>query len=257
MKVKLKLIFLFSVLFISAALLAQSQVELAFDKASLQYKSKEFNKALANFLSIENEGIANADLFYNIGNCFLRTNEIGKSVLYYKKALKVDSNHKQSRRNLQYVLTLTKDKQNSSDDSVIRSFWKKIFDSLSLNFLATAILLIFVIIIIVICSIILYYQESEKTIPLFIVTILSVIFVLLLMITVVKYQEYTNEQEAVLIAKSVIGYSGPSTDFTRVFTIHEGISFAVEKEQDGWSLIKLSNGLGGWIKSKTFKKVSI
>ncbi|HHE38945.1 MAG TPA: SH3 domain-containing protein, partial [Candidatus Cloacimonetes bacterium] len=63
--------------------------------------------------------------------------------------------------------------------------------------------------------------------------------------------------EAVLISQSAVGFSGPSNEFTRVFTIHEGMIFDIEKEENNWSLIKLTNGLGGWIESKNLEKIKI
>ena len=244
-------------LILSVGLFANSRIDNLFQEALTDFESRDYKNALEKFRSIENEGMINADLCYNIGNCYFRLNEIGKSILYFKKALKVKSNHEPARRNLNYVLSLTKDKQESGSEDVIRSFWKKLFDSFSINLLAVIIITIFSLIILLICLTILFYREREKTVPLFITTILIFFLFIFLILSFLKWKDYYSENEGILLALSAIGYSGPSDDFTRVFTIHEGMTFEIERQENEWCLIKLPNGLGGWIKTETFERIKL
>jgi len=241
----------------AVSIFAMNQIDTIHEEAINAYQDKDYQTALEKFSLIENEGIVNSDLYYNIGNCYFRLNEIGRAILYYKKALKVRSDHQAARRNLEYALTFTKDKQNSENESVIRSYWLRAFDSISINLLAIILLLIFALIIILICLIIIRFRNRERTVPIFITTILIIFFSAFLIISVLKWQEFHKDDEAVLLSTSAIGYSGPGEDFTRVFTIHEGMIFTIERSEENWSLIKLENGLGGWIKKDTFVRIEL
>jgi len=252
---KIMLLTLFWTICIS--IFAVSQTGLTFREAIESYNNKDYHNALTKFSMIENEGIINADLYYNIGNCYFRINEVGRAILYFKKALKVRSDHKAARRNLEYAFTFTKDKQESENENVIRSFWLKAFDSISINLLAIITLLIFIIIIMLICLMIIHYRNREKTVPIFLTTIFIFLFTAFLIISILKWQEFHKTDEAVLLSTSAIGYSGPSEDFTRVFTIHEGMVLTIERIEGDWSLIKLENGLGGWIISDTYIKIEL
>ncbi|MCK5051234.1 MAG: hypothetical protein KAS53_05830 [Candidatus Cloacimonetes bacterium] len=252
-----KTISILILVFIAASIFAVSQIDTIHKEAINSYNDKDYQTALEKFSLIENEGIINSDLYYNIGNCYFRINEIGRSILYFKKALKVRSNHQAARRNLDYALTFTKDKQNSESESVIRSFWLKAFDSLSINLLAIITLAIFIIIIIFINFMIIHYKNREKTVPLFITTIFVFLFSVFLIISILKWQEFHSDDEGVLLSTSAIGYSGPGEDFTRVFTIHEGMIFTIDRSEENWSLIKLENGLGGWISKDTFVRIEL
>ena len=236
---------------------AVNQVEMIHKEAINAYQDKDYQTALEKFSLIENEGTINADIYYNIGNCYFRINEIGRAILYFKKALKVESDHQAARRNLEYALTFTKDKQDSESESVIRSFWLKAFDSISINLLAIILFLIFAFIIILISVIIIHFKNREKTVPIFVTTILIIFFSVFLIISILKWQEFHKDDEAVLLSTSAIGYSGPGEDFTRVFTIHEGMIFTIERSEENWSLIKLENGLGGWINKDTFVRIEL
>ncbi|MBC8385788.1 MAG: tetratricopeptide repeat protein [Candidatus Cloacimonetes bacterium] len=251
----MKKIILILIILISFTLFAESQANEVFQSAIKSYEEKEFEAALEQFLKIENENIISADLFYNIGNCYFRLNKLGKSILYYKKALKVNSNFKPAQRNLKFTLTLTKDKQTSDEEDIIQSFWDKTFNFFSLNFLAIIALLFFILIIIFINITIFNYRHREKTVPIFFISIFSVFLILFLTFGFIKWKSYHYSSEAVLISQSAIGFSGPSEEFTRVFTIHEGMTFEVEREENNWSLIKLQNGLGGWIKKEDFELI--
>lgn len=253
----MKKYYLILLIIIAVTSLTASQIDTMHQKAIAAYNNKDYQSALENFSLIENEGIVNADLFYNIGNCYFRLNEIGRSILYFKKALKVRSDHQAARRNLDHALTFTQDKQNADDNSIIRSFWLKAFDSFSLNFLASITLFLFFIIIILISFMIIHYRNREKTVPIFLTTIFLILFIILLIISILKWQVFHNNDEGVLLSKSAIGFSGPGKDFTRVFTIHEGMIFTIERSEANWSLIKLENGLGGWINKDTFVRIQL
>ena len=252
-----KIIFTFLLTILAVSIFTVNQIDAIHQEATNAYNDKDYQTALEKFSLIENEGIINADLYYNIGNCYFRINEIGRAILYFKKALKVRSDHTAARRNLDYALTFTKDKQNTESESVIRSFWLKAFDSLSINLLAIITLALFMIIIVFISFMIIHYNNREKTVPLFMTTIFIFLFSVFLIISILKWQEFHSDDEGVLLSTSAIGYSGPGEDFTRVFTIHEGMIFEIEKQENDWSLIKLPNGLGGWILTETFEKITL
>ena len=253
---KKQIIILLLIFIYGNILVSISQVEEVFSRGIEAFEEKEYSKALEYFLIIENEGISTPDLYYNIGNCYFRINEIGKSILYFKKALRINSNHKPSFRNLKYVLTFTKDKQSEKESDIIAVAWDRIINTFSLNVSAVLTLFLFCLIIIFINLTILKYRNREKTVPLFIISVLSFIFIIFFLISFLKWTDSHKNVEAVLISSTAIGYSGPDEEFTRVFTIHEGMIFKVEKNEENWSLIKLPNGLGGWIKTAHFELVS-
>ena len=252
-----KLVLILLIIAFSLLLSGESKIDEVFQNALNEYETKNYENALRDFLSVENEGLINADIFYNIGNCYFRLHQIGRSILYYKKALKIESNHASARKNLEFALTLTKDKQEIGSEDIIRSFWEKLFDSLSINLLAIIAIMIFGLIILLTCFMIVYYRNRERTFPIFITTVLIFFLLVFLLLSFLKWRAYHFQNEGVILTPSAIGYSGPSEDFTRVFTIHEGMIFEIEREEDNWSLIKLPNGLGGWVHKEDFKLIKL
>jgi hypothetical protein len=49
--------------------------------------------------------------------------------------------------------------------------------------------------------------------------------------------------------------AGPDSGDTVLFKLHEGAIIQQERTEDGWSLIRISGGKRGWVKSADIEKV--
>jgi len=72
-----------------------------------------------------------------------------------------------------------------------------------------------------------------------------------------RYYHYTHNNEAVISSSKVNAYSGPGENFTKLFTIHEGLIIKINKIDNAWTLVSLSNGFSGWVRTSTYKVVSL
>ncbi len=253
----MKRLFIIAILFTITALSAIALSDNAlFIRANDLYAEKEFDKALDNYNELIERGVKNANLYYNIGNCHFRKNRLGPAILNFKRALRIDSSHKQANNNLKFALSLTKDKQEDASDGFIGSIWARLFSFFNINRASMLSLILFLSIIGMIIFILLKFRNREKSVPVFILTILIFIFTLSFIITVSRINSYNSHKPAVLMSDSAIGHSGPGEDFSRVFTIHEGMNLTLEEFQNDWALVKLPNGLGGWIPNDTYLKVN-
>ncbi|MBL7149136.1 MAG: hypothetical protein ISS80_03595, partial [Candidatus Cloacimonetes bacterium] len=61
-----KLVLILLIIAFGLLLSGESKIEEVFQNALHEYETKNYENALRDFLSIENEGLVNADLFYNI-----------------------------------------------------------------------------------------------------------------------------------------------------------------------------------------------
>ena len=229
----------FSLIFIcfSCLLFAQNSAS----KASEYYTQKKYQAALQEYFNLPE----NADTYYNIGNCYYKLGEYGKSILYYHRALRLNPNSWQITKNLQIVEKSLLDKP--VELTKMERLWEQINRKLSLN--ALAVLILVLLFTVCVFWIVAVYKPRAKYL-----SFLSLMLCLALgYFAFHKYE--AMKSEAVLIADEVTGYSGPAEDFKTVFTIHEGNFFTV-LEQDGlWSKIKLKQGFVAWIKSENLEKI--
>ncbi|MBQ1606248.1 MAG: tetratricopeptide repeat protein, partial [Bacteroidales bacterium] len=81
------------------ALLA-SDVETLTDSAQSYFMQTRYADALMLYDSVSNMGYSSSDLYYNMGNCCYRLNEIPYAVYYYEKALMLDPSNEDAEFNL-------------------------------------------------------------------------------------------------------------------------------------------------------------
>lgn len=237
------LLFIFLVLF--SQIFANS-----IDDAITLYTGGDYEKALEIFLTYEDNN--NPDLLYNIGNSYFKLNQLGKSILYYKRALKNDPNHTLAKNNLEKTLEIIPDKIEKQKTPGTKVFFEKIYYLFSLN--SIAIIILFMVSLSVLLLIIIILKE-KKSIPIFFLFLLLFFISIFSLLGYIRYQELISENKAVLIKSEAIAYSGPSAEFVQVFTIHEGHIFTIEKNEGDWSQIKLLNGLSGWIKTNLLEYI--
>jgi uncharacterized protein YgiM (DUF1202 family) len=49
--------------------------------------------------------------------------------------------------------------------------------------------------------------------------------------------------------------SGPDKGQTEVFTAHEGTKVRLVRQEGEWILVRLANGLGGWIQTEAVARI--
>lgn len=226
-------------------------------KAVKAYQDKEYQTALSDFIRIEKQGVIDANLFYNMGNCYFRLEQLGMSILYYKKALKVNPTHSLAKKNLDFAFTLTRDKIESSDSGALEKILKNLYHSFSLNTLALISIILFALLVLLLIIMQTLYRFKDKSLPVFFIFLIIIFLAATVIITSMKYSAYHKNSDAVIIALTAVGFSGPGAEYTRVFTIHEGMTCNIEDKNENWVLIKLPNGIGGWIESNLLKRVSL
>lgn len=220
------------------------------EKAVTLYTNGDYQSALDIFLQFEKTN--NPDILYNIGNCYFKLNDIGNAVLYYSRTLKFNPNHLLAKSNLDKALELTIDKVEQENISGTAKFVFKLFYFLPINTIAITILLFFVLIV-AIALFTIFSKNLQRAIPTFFIFCLSVMIFLFAALAYFRYNSVKSEENAVLIERQTIAYSGPSEEFVQVFSIHQGHIFKILKHENQWVQIKLKNGLTGWVKQSLIK----
>ena len=86
-----------------------SQNEQTFEQANDLYNSGYYKEAIDRYDSILEADQHSAELYFNLANCYYKLNEIGPSIFYYEKALKLAPNDSDILNNLGYAQKMTID----------------------------------------------------------------------------------------------------------------------------------------------------
>lgn len=230
-----------------------------FFKANQYYFKGEFDKALENYELIINRFdfkslfVSNkcGEVFYNMGNCFYRLGQTGRSILNYERAkmfLPRDAD-------LNYNMSLVKDKV--VDDVVIKEniisgifFWVKSFTVKEIFFVFS-----FVNFFLFLFFGIRLFYKSEWTfygLVFFLILWLICAGSLCLKICQIKYDD-----RVVIIDKEVDVLAGPDYKETLLFKLHEGTIAMFERKEYGFVLIRIQDNKRGWVPLTSTKNISL
>jgi tetratricopeptide (TPR) repeat protein len=88
-----------------------------------KYKAGQYAEAIDRFEAIARSGVVNAQLYYNLGNAYLKNNELGPAILWYERSAALGSRDPDLQFNLGYARSLTKDEAEEQASPLVRIFF--------------------------------------------------------------------------------------------------------------------------------------
>jgi len=89
------------------------------------YQAGDYQTAAKKFQAVAASGVKNSDLFYNLGNAYLKSGDLGRAVLWYERAGRLSPNDPDLKFNLAHARTRLKDKADASFSPMdILFFWQ-------------------------------------------------------------------------------------------------------------------------------------
>jgi len=207
------------------------------------YNNGDYPSAIAAFAAISDSGIKNGKLFYNLGNAFMKNNDIGRAVLWYERALKFMPDDPDLRFNIDYAYSLLKDEKGAHPSPVLKVlfFWKHWLSPFSILWVAMVLnlLLWFVL------ALRIFIKKRISRMSIALIMLLTLVFT---MTAFFNYYESEQIKQGVILAKKVPVKSGLAGDSTELFFLHAGTRVRIQQEKQGYYKIFYSKGKIGWLR---------
>lgn len=218
-------------------------------EADSAYASGHFQEAIQGYETLLKQGVS-ADLYYNLGNAYYRTDDITHAVLNYERALLLSPGDKDIRHNLQMARSKTIDKITPESEFFFMTWWRSLVNlmsvdvwaQLALGFLALAILFA------------LAYLFSERIwlrkVGFFGATFLLFLFVVSNVFGSFQKRELQHRRGAIVVGAAVNVKSTPAQQGTDLFILHEGTRVTItDNQMKHWKQIRVDDGKEGWIEA--------
>jgi len=216
----------------------------------------DYGTKLREYQQMERQGIINADLFYNIAVCHYRLGKSGLASRYLLMALNIDSDHKLSQENLEYIIDKSRDKALYPETAYLVKVFLNIYNFLNINRLSLITLILLLLLALCLHWFFHYPPDREKGLPILLLIICGFIFIATSALLMSKYKRMLNPQKGVVIVAETDALDGAGNEYNRLFSIHEALIVKIEQERPGWLLISLPNGIGGWVPAANIAIVS-
>ena len=80
-----------------------------FEEGNSLYQQGSYEEAIEKYSSVLADGFESADLYYNLGNSYFKIGDLGRSVLFYERALRIGGSDPDVIANLELVRSLAAD----------------------------------------------------------------------------------------------------------------------------------------------------
>ncbi len=219
------------------------------------YQEGNYDEAVSQFTKNVQSGINNGKLFYNLGNAYLKQENLGRAVLWYERAHRLMPRDPDLRFNLEYARGLVKDQVEEKTSPLIKSlfFWNYILSFSEIILLSIGFSISFWLMTFFRCI----YSKKLKSF------FLNIIYYSLLNISAVliltgfyNYYDFIHVKQAVILPEKISIRSGLSDDSTELFTLHAGSKVKIQSEKNNYVKIYFSNGKLGWIKRSAIEIIN-
>jgi tetratricopeptide repeat protein len=236
--------------FFSAQLSAQtkSDVDNLYQKGNYVQAVKGYEKLLKQGES--------AALYYNLGNCYYRLDNIPHAVLSYERAQRLAPSDEDIRFNLQLAQSKTIDNLTPESEMIFVTWYKALVNLFSIDswaYLSLVCLFISIVALVVylFVDIEILRKLSKIVLPLF--------FFFFLINTFFAIQQVyllDSETHGIIMSPSAVVRKMPDQKSADSFILHEGSKVRIiDNSMSQWTEIKLSDGRQGWIKADNVEAI--
>lgn len=212
---------------------------------------KLYEKAILNYEKIINDGrIKNSKLYYNLGNSYFLKDDIGRAILNYRRADKLDKADTNIQKNLAFARSRRIDKVDVKTEKRILQtlfFWHYDF-SIKMKFLITCISFA------IVCISGTLMLWRGKSAPLVTMAVICGLFTACFLASdILEIRSDTNTICGVITAGQVVARQGDGPNYPASFKdpLHAGTEFDLLERRSGWCHVKLSDDSDGWIPDNT------
>jgi len=221
-----------------------------FYRANFLYEQTQYAEAIKQYEVLDEQGLASANLYYNLGNCYFKKGDLGKAILYYERAKLLAPRDIDLESNYAYARSLIKAKLTQQRPLWFMHMTRKLFAKLTIDELT---LFIFFLYIAIISSIILglYFKFMKPCTRSFLI-----IFAIMFVLGAISLGDriccrYT---EAVIIKDTEAKFE-PFERGTAHFMLSEGMKVSIRSLKEGWAKVKRIDGKIGWVNQSFLERI--
>jgi tetratricopeptide (TPR) repeat protein len=222
-----------------SALSAPATDAAAFDSANKLYYEGKFADAAAAYDKLVQSGQRSAALYFNLGNAFFKSGQIGRAIAAYHQAQLLTPRDPDVRANLQFA-------RNQVQGPTLQGApWQKWLGRLSLNewtLLAAASLWIFLLLL----ALLQWRPTLARPLR---NGVLALGLATLLLCSCLGAMVYENSSNriAIVVAPEAVVRMGPLDTAPNAFTIHDGAELRVLDQREDWLQVTTGPQRFGWV----------
>ncbi len=226
-----------------------------FEQANDAYTKGQYQLAIEQYETIVAEGNQSTELYYNLGNAYYKTREVGKAVLNLERALLLNPTDADTKYNLSIINEQLPDQLEVVSDFFLKKWWENFhsyFGSTTWGMLTLLSLWMGI------AGFILWIiATTRKTKKQGFLGGLGLLLLSILFFFAARSQGNLelHSRKAIVLEEQLDLQNGPDVKSTALLTLHEGVKVELLDQIGDWWKVKLSNGEQGWLPKNALEEI--
>lgn len=225
--------------------------DLTFHRGNDAYLHGHYPEAVKAYEQVAALGVRSVNLFYNLGNAYLKSGQLGPAIYNYERALELEPGLDDAQFNLKAARAEVDKK---GGDRLVGEtgmpLWQRAVEPYSVGMLGW---LFFGLYALLFTGLIVLHFVS----PGFLRVGLWAMFAFLAIGTATSAALFGGRlyladrvEQAIVLPDSLQVKDGPDATYTSSFSVHAGLRVRVTERDQDWDRVRLSNGLEGWVRER-------
>lgn len=224
-------------------------------EADSAYARQQYQQAIRCYEQLLKSGV-NADIYYNLGNAYYRTDDFTHAVLNYERALLLDPGDKDIRFNLQLARSKTIDKITPESEMFFVTWYRSLTNLMSVDGWATTALVCLALAVVLFLLYLFSDAIWRRKAGFFGSLSMIVLFVFSNVFAFQQNKILSERAGAIVMSGAAPVKSTPAANGTDLFILHEGTKVSITDEfSNQWMKIRVSDGKEGWIAAKDIERI--
>ncbi|MBO4370387.1 MAG: tetratricopeptide repeat protein [Paludibacteraceae bacterium] len=218
-----------------------------YNEANALYATEKYAEAIDAYEQLVATGYASADLYYNLGNAYYRTGQLGLSVLNYERALRLEPDNDDVRHNLEFVRRQTVDRIDVISPVFFVGWWRAVRNWFSPDTWAWTCVVCFALLLVMLG---LYFFSRRLIVRKvgFTIAIVALVFTMIAFCLAAQAKSAAlDTTQAIICQPTVTLKSSPDRSGTDLFLLHEGTKVVIKDALGEWVEVSIDNGNTGWL----------
>ena len=212
------------------------------------YEQGKFVEAAQLYQQLADGGYGDIALFYNLGNAYYKSGDVGRAIVNYLRAGRLDPRDSDIQENLRIARDETVDLVGRDRESALAGSIDLPELRLTLNELALAALGLWIVLALMLLVLLLARGFSFRRWIGYASILVALLWLLGTASLGSRLYSEAADRSVVVVVESVEVVGGPGERYEAQFTLHSGAEASLIETRGAWSRLRLAGGgLQGWV----------
>ncbi len=218
-----------------------------FKQGNQLYQEGKFAEAQDAYESLVKNGYGGGTLYYNLGNAYYKTGDVGRAILFYERALRLTPGDDDLRHNLRLANTVLIDKIEPTPRLFIWDYWDVVKQSLSVPSLMWLAYAFYVLTLGAFAFLILARTYRLRKVGLVSGLVSGAVMAILIVILTARLSDLEKKDSAIVTVQIATVKNSPDSKSSDAFVLHAGAKVQITDRLSDWVQVRLADGKVGWM----------